>query len=166
MKTLQVIQTAATVLLLASVLTLGTILWREVSRLRPPAGVPEAKPAVIARPAGDRPPLPAQAKARLRVLRGLKVGVEYPLFDGQNVIGRADEKPVDIDVDDQESPDRVWSSRQHALITCEQGALVIEDLNSTNGTYVNRSRIAPGQKKALADGDIIQIGTVQMRVEL
>jgi len=29
-----------------------------------------------------------------------------------NFIGRADEKPVDIDLEDQEPPDRVWCSRQ------------------------------------------------------
>ena len=78
----------------------------------------------------------------------------------------ADEKPVDIDLDDQEPPDRVWSSRQHALITFEEGKLVIEDLNSANGTFVNRARIYPGQKRDLAVGDVLQIGTVQMKLKV
>jgi pSer/pThr/pTyr-binding forkhead associated (FHA) protein len=108
--------------------------------------------------------LPIGGKARLLVLRGQKINVTYPLYDGDNFIGRADERPVDIDLEDQELPDRIWSSRQHALIRCEEGILVIEDLNSSNGTFINRTRLYPGQKRVLNVNDIIQIGTVQMRV--
>ncbi len=98
------------------------------------------------------------------VLRGQRINVEYPLYDGDNFIGRADERPVDIDLEDQELPDRIWSSRQHALIHSENGILVIEDLNSSNGTFINRTRLYPGQKRVLNVNDIVQIGTVQMRV--
>ncbi len=131
----------------------------------PPA--PEAAaapPPAPAAPAAAAAPLPPNAQPRLVVLRGLKRNVEYPLYEGHNFIGRADEKPVDIDLDDQEPPDRVWSSRQHALVTFEDGKLSIEDLNSANGTFVNRTRIYPGQKRDLAVGDVLQIGTVQMKV--
>jgi hypothetical protein len=126
----------------------------------PPAPPPASAPAAAPAPS----PLPPDAQPRLLVLRGLKRNVEYPLYEGHNFIGRADEKPVDIDLDDQEAPDRVWSSRQHALITFEEGKLVIEDLNSANGTFVNRARIYPGQKRDLAVGDVVHIGTVQMKV--
>ena len=115
---------------------------------------------------GDRPPAASAAGAqpRLLVLRGQKRNVEYPIYEGLNFIGRADEKPVDIDLEDQEPPDRVWCSRQHACISFEDDELTIEDLNSANGTYVNRTRIYPGQKQPLAVNDIIQIGNVQMKV--
>ena len=103
-------------------------------------------------------------KARLIVLQGARPNMEYPLHEGDNFIGRADEKPVDIDLEIQESPDRIWSSRQHARITCELGRLNIEDLNSSNGTYVSRSRVVPGQKRRLEKDDIIQIGEVQLQV--
>jgi pSer/pThr/pTyr-binding forkhead associated (FHA) protein len=68
------------------------------------------------------------------------------------------------DIEDQEPPDRIWSSRQHALITCENASLRIEDLNSANGTYVNRNRVLPGQQLELKANDVIQIGTVQLQV--
>jgi hypothetical protein len=130
---------------------------------QPPAGA--AAPAPAAPPAATpAPALPPGAEPRLLVLRGLKRNVEYPLYDGHNFIGRADEKPVDIDLEDQEPPDRIWSSRQHALITLEEGRLAIEDLNSSNGTFVNRARIYPGQKCNLNVNDVIQIGTVQLKV--
>ena len=97
-------------------------------------------------------------------MRGQKRNVEYPIFDGLNFIGRADEKPVDIDLEDQEPPDRVWCSRQHACISFENLELAIEDLNSANGTYVNRTRVYPGSKRPLNANDVIQIGNVQMKV--
>jgi len=120
-----------------------------------PAVAPSAAPAV---------PLPQGAQPRLLVLRGQKRNVEYPLYDGLNFVGRADDKPVDIDLEDQEPPDRVWCSRQHCCISFEGGELNVEDLNSANGTYVNRQRIYPGQKRGLHVNDIIQIGNVQLRV--
>jgi FHA domain len=159
-KALQVINTAATLLLLGIVLIFGFYFVLHMPRergLEPPMPV-----------GGEAPPppvRPANTKLRLVVIRGIKMGVQYPIYEGQNYIGRADEKPVDIDLEDQEPPDRIWSSRQHALIMCENGNLVIEDLNSSNGTFVNRGRVFPGQKQLLKDGDVIQIGTVQMKID-
>lgn len=111
-------------------------------------------------------PLPEPPRPKLLVLRGERINVQYPIYEGRNFIGRTDEKPVDIDLANQEAPDRIWSSRQHAVITFEAGVLSIEDLNSLNGTFVNRTRVYPGQQRTLQVGDIIQIGTVQMKVVL
>jgi pSer/pThr/pTyr-binding forkhead associated (FHA) protein len=109
---------------------------------------------------------PIAAPPRLRVVRGLKIHAEYPLYDGRNLIGRGDDEPVDIDLRDQEPRDRVWASRHHAVITLAAGVLTLEDLNSMNGTYVNRHRVNPGQKRALKADDIVQIGTIQMKLTL
>lgn len=138
--------------------------------------VPLAAVAVPTEPAAvSAPPLAAPAPSaspaaamqpKLVVTRGLKIGLEYTVYEGHNFVGRMDEKPVDIDLEDQESPEKVYCSRQHALVTFENGQLMIEDLNSANGTFVNRNRIYPGQSKPLQAGDVIQIGTVQMRVKL
>jgi len=51
-----------------------------------------------------------------------------------------------------------------SYIRSEDGQLAIEDLNSANGTYVNRGRIFPGQKQSLKVNDIVQIGNVQLKV--
>jgi hypothetical protein len=150
----------------------------------PPAAVPVATPvhgeadktatgtttqtdhAAASAAAATGTPLPPGSKPKLVVLRGQRVNTEYPLYEGDNYIGRADEEPVDVDLEDQEPPERIWSSRQHALITFEDGLLAIEDLNSTNGTFVNRTRVHPSQKRSLQVNDIIQIGTVQMKVKI
>jgi hypothetical protein len=139
----------------------------------PPAAEPSAPPLTeatappTAQPAPEpAAPLPPDTRPKLVVVRGQRINAEYPLYEGENYIGRADEKAVDVDLEDQEPPDRVWSSRQHALITYEAGNLAIEDLNSTNGTFVNRLRIYPGNKRPLQVGDVIQIGTVHLKVKV
>ncbi|MCS6977373.1 MAG: FHA domain-containing protein [Gemmatales bacterium] len=134
----------------------------------PFAPPPPAAPAEAPAPAAEAKPgaLPPDAKPKLVVIRGLKIGAEYPIYEGENFIGRADEKPVDIDLEEQESPDRIWSSRQHACIIFQEGVLTIEDLNSSNGTFVNRQRVYPGQKRQLNPNDVIQIGTVQLKVRV
>jgi hypothetical protein len=124
---------------------------------------PAATSEPTAAPTGGQK-LPAGAQPRLHVLRGRKPNVDYPIYADLNFIGRADEKPVDIDLEEQEDPNRIWCSRQHALITYENDELTLEDLNSANGTYVNRTRVYPGQKKPLNVNDVIQIGTVQLKV--
>ncbi|MEI7687380.1 MAG: FHA domain-containing protein, partial [Planctomycetota bacterium] len=110
--------------------------------------------------------IPAGAQPRLKVMRGVKVGVEFPIYPDYNYIGRADEKPVDVDLEDQEPPDRVWCSRQHAVIHFNEagGVLTLEDLNSSNGTFVNRTRVYPGEKRELKANDVVQIGTVHLKL--
>mgnify|MGYP000078052744 CR=1 FL=1 len=121
--------------------------------------VPGATPKVTVAPS-------AAANPKLVVVRGQRIDVQYPIYPGKNFMGRTDDKPVDIDIEDQESADRIWSSRQHAVITFEEGKLVLEDLNSLNGTFVNRTRVHPGQMKELQANDVIQIGTVHMKLVL
>lgn len=130
-----------------------------------PAAAPAAKPAPAA---ATGTPIPPGATVKLVVQRGLKIGEEYTLFAGENYVGRADEKPVDVDLTFQEPEDRVWCSRQHALLVYDDaaGSLTVEDLNSSNGTFVNRERVYPGQPRQLFVGNTVQIGTVHMRVKV
>lgn len=100
------------------------------------------------------------------MVRGLKADVEYLVYDGANYIGRFDDKPVDIDLDDQEAPESIRTSRQHACVTYENGAMSIEDCNSANGTFVNRQRLNPGEKRPIKTGDYIQVGTVMFKVKI
>jgi FHA domain len=125
-------------------------------------------PAAAAAPAPTGSSVPAGSKPKLVVVRGQKLNVEFPIYGDMNFLGRADEKPVDIDLEEQEPPDRIHSSRQHAVIHFDEAAgnLTIEDLNSANGTYVNRTRIYPGQKKQLFVNDVVQIGNVHLKVQV
>ena len=121
----------------------------------------------VASPVSDDPYFVSDsANPRLFVVRGQKPKVEFPILGGLNFVGRADDKPVDIDLEDQENPERVWASRQHAVIEFEDNKITIEDLNSSNGTFLNRNKIYPGQKMPLKANDMVQIGNIQMKVML
>ena len=122
------------------------------------------KTAAVPPPLPVTPPTPIPTNPKLLVVRGQKMDVSYPLFPGKNYLGRTDDKPVDIDLEDQESADRIWTSRQHAVVTFENGKLTVEDLNSLNGTFVNRTRVHPGQVRELNENDVLQVGTVHLKV--
>ncbi len=44
------------------------------------------------------------------------------------------------------------------------GGVVIRDLDSPGGTFVNRQRVLSGQARTLSEGDVIQLGGVQLRL--
>jgi hypothetical protein len=111
-------------------------------------------------------PVSTHIRPKLIVLRGLRIDVEYPVYEGRNTVGRFADKPVDIDLMNQESVEQIWCSRQHAVVTYDTGVVAVEDLNSLNGTWVNGVRIHPGQRKPLKPGDVLQIGTVQLKLVL
>lgn len=73
---------------------------------------------------------------------------DFGLFAGENVIGRSDACAVVVHAS--------GVSRQHARLTVSDESMVLEDLQSKNGTFVNGKRIA--QKIALHDGDEIRLG--------
>ncbi|MFC1848769.1 DUF4388 domain-containing protein [candidate division CSSED10-310 bacterium] len=53
-------------------------------------------------------------------------------------------------------------SRQHALVTWENGEFIVKDLKSQNGTFVNDKRI---EKEVLQQGDVIKIGGFELHVQ-
>jgi FHA domain len=55
--------------------------------------------------------------------------------------------------------DDVTVSRHHARVLRDEGGFWVEDLNSLNGTYVNRKRI---EQQRLFDGDELQIGKFKL----
>jgi len=84
----------------------------------------------------------------LRFLAGRYQGGAFPLPAGAElVIGRAPESGLLLEEE--------LTSRRHARILWEGGAPVIEDLGSTNGTFVNGERVA---RRALVEGDRILVG--------
>ncbi len=107
---------------------------------------------------------PRPVRAHLQVVHGAKPQLEYRLHEGENFIGRPGDLAVDLDVSEQEGPDKVRASPQHAVITCADGALTIEDLGSADGTFINRTKINPKTKVPLNVKDTIHIGAVVFRV--
>jgi predicted component of type VI protein secretion system len=57
-------------------------------------------------------------------------------------------------------------SRRHALIRPAESTLYLIDQNSTNGTWVNGQRLAPGRDFPLTDGDTIELGALRMSMRI
>jgi FHA domain len=105
------------------------------------------------------------AHAALVINRGRSAGKEFPVHEDEAYIGRWDADSgifpdVDLDSDDPEAK----VSRRHARITRRGEQYYIEDLGSTNGTFINRGRrLLPGDRQPLSDGDEIIIGKTFLR---
>jgi DNA-binding winged helix-turn-helix (wHTH) protein len=75
---------------------------------------------------------------------------EFPLVDGENIVGRERDSVVRID-----DPS---ISRRHARLVVSPESVTVEDLRSKNGTSLGGRRIHAAGR--LADGDLIVFGTV------
>lgn len=113
----------------------------------------------------DRSVPPAAAgnsglNARLVVERGGRVGREFSITGIETNIGRWDADSgifPDIDLDEDDPEAKI--SRRHARIVNHDSQYFIEDLGSTNGTFVNRGRrLLPGKRQILQNGDEIIVG--------
>ena len=57
-------------------------------------------------------------------------------------------------------------SRRHARILKREGSVVVEDLGSINGTFINGKRLAPYLPEMLNDGDSLQLGRLLIEIHL
>jgi len=132
--------------------------WSEVRAVRP-----QTEPGV--RPANDRaagPGVGAGASRRSRpgapgVPQQLVIemppnrrGARFELSGPELTIGRAGGCHITL-------PDDTFASTLHARVFDRNGAVYVEDLGSTNGTYVNGNRLAA--PVLLRPGDRVQVGT-------
>jgi len=104
----------------------------------------------------------------LQVKDGPRIGKQFSIRPGQNLIGRWDPgcgafPEIDLDSIDEDS--RV--SRKHATIERRGAELSIVDIGSLNGTLLNGVvRLEKGRNYSLQDGDELTIGRVSLRVGL
>jgi len=76
------------------------------------------------------------------------------------VLGRADTRPVSenfLDLNPYQAHNK-GVSRMHATISQMGHTLMLTDMGSTNGTYINEVRLMPNQPRILRDGDMIRLG--------
>jgi two-component system, cell cycle response regulator len=90
---------------------------------------------------------PVAKEAALVVIYGLDLGKKYNLDKPSLIIGRSSKADIQID---QESV-----SRNHCKIINTGKAVMVRDLGSTNGTYINDELV---DEYVLRDGDFIKIG--------
>ena len=80
--------------------------------------------------------------------KGPNAGRRFPLDGDGALIGRQPDVAVYLD--------SLSVSRHHARIVCREGAYFVEDLGSSNGTYVNGARVA--DRAPLTEQDELRIG--------
>lgn len=98
---------------------------------------------------GGQPPAMSQPGVVGRILLASegKTVVEKELRPGRLVIGRTPDNDLQID--------SKFISRHHCQIVTQADACLIEDLNSTNGIFVQSKRV---RRHNLNDGDVVQVG--------
>lgn len=93
---------------------------------------------------------------KLIVASGKSAGRSISLKRNKLLIGRSE------DCDVRPLSDEV--SRRHCVITVGPADTWIEDLKSRNGTFVNGKKIETETRVKLADGDMIRVGSLELRV--
>ena len=81
-------------------------------------------------------------------IHGPELGKKYAIQDAELTIGRGEDNHIVVDLDNV--------SRRHVRILRRQGRMFLEDLKSTNGTYLNDQEVL--EETALRSGDLIKVG--------
>jgi predicted component of type VI protein secretion system len=91
---------------------------------------------------------------RLKVMQGSHAGKELKIPVPKCVIGR--EEGCDL------RPHSDAISRRHCVIMTTENEVVVRDLNSRNGTFVNEERVA--EEAVLLHGDLLRVGPLQFEI--
>jgi Inner membrane component of T3SS, cytoplasmic domain len=114
---------------------------RQRRRQRKPPQAKAPRPARAGRPARGTP-------QRLLVTAGGLAGTSIGLADQQITIGRANDATLVLNDD--------YASTRHARLFPQDGQWIVEDLGSTNGTYLDRQKVT--QPTPVPPGVPIRIG--------
>jgi hypothetical protein len=85
-----------------------------------------------------------------------EVGDEFQLNSAPLTVGRGGQNDLVLNGDE-------FASARHARIESRGDGVWVQDLESTNGTFVNGSRVAGAQR--LNAGDVLRVGETDLRVE-
>ena len=134
---------------IAAVGVVRTDLFGPISqRRRRSATRPQAAPPRPSKPRAKPARPPRSAPQQLLVTAGALAGTSLGLADQQITIGRADDATLVLSDD--------YASTRHARLFPQDGQWLVEDLGSTNGTYLDRQKVT--QPTPVPIGVPIRIG--------
>jgi pSer/pThr/pTyr-binding forkhead associated (FHA) protein len=110
----------------------------------------------------DAEPEEGSATATLTVKRGGVETDETFTFVAPAVVGRFDPAVGPVDVDLGPLPEASYVSRKHARITCDGGVWKINDMGSSNGTFLLREDFERVEEAELSDGDEVALGNARL----
>jgi FHA domain len=155
---------ALLILKIAFIVLLYLFIWRIVrsaSRdFRTGSGMLPAQESVLMRPTEAASlGLTSVKRAKLVVITSpaLDAGEEVPVDSMPVAIGRGGQNEIPLDGDE-------FASAQHARFESKRDGLWVEDIGSTNGTFVNGARVTTPRR--LSKGDIVRVGQTDFRVEV
>ncbi|HUY72242.1 MAG TPA: FHA domain-containing protein [Gaiellaceae bacterium] len=153
------VETALLVLKIAFLVLLYLFIWRIVRSaardLRLPQESmilsPQQASALLAQPI-------ARELGRLVVVESstLAEGDVYSIDSNALTVGRGGDNDLPLEADE-------YASSRHARFEPRRDGVYVEDVGSTNGTYVNGIRLSGDRR--LAPGDVVRIGETDLRFE-
>ena len=151
------VQTVLLLLKICFLVLLYLFIWRIVRTAGRDLYLPQEsfilRPSLVGEPVGQmiRP-------GRLVVDESptLEIGEVFELDSTPLTIGRAEQNDVPLDGDE-------FASARHVRIEPRRDGVWVQDLGSTNGTYVNAIRIDRPRK--LVHGDVVHVGETDLRFE-
>jgi FHA domain len=146
---------------IAFVVLLYLFIWRIVKTASSDLRLPQE--SFILAPSAPRTrvqeeALPELDNGRLVVVKSptLPAGDERTLDSAPVTLGRGPQNDVKLDGDD-------YASARHARIEPRQDGVWVEDIGSTNGTYLNGIKLTRARK--LKPGDVVRVGETELRYE-
>jgi hypothetical protein len=108
--------------------------------------------------AGVHASRPGPVTGRLVVVKSadLQDGEGFELNSAQLTIGRGNQNDIPIATDE-------YASARHARFEPRQDGVWVQDLGSTNGTFLNGTRL--DRPRRLAQGDVVRVGETDLRYE-
>jgi FHA domain len=153
------VEEALLVLKLAFLVLLYLFIWRIVRSAARDVRMPQESfilaPGSVPGLSQERPQL---ATGRLVVVKSpaLEEGDELELDSAPLLLGRGSSNDVNLSRDE-------FASSKHARVEPRRDGVWVEDVGSTNGTYLNGIRLTRAKK--LAAGDVMRIGETELRYE-
>jgi pSer/pThr/pTyr-binding forkhead associated (FHA) protein len=153
------VETTLLVLKIAFLILLYLFIWRIVRSAARDLRLPQESMILSPQQASALLPQPAARElGRLVVVESsaLEEGDIYTLDSKALTIGRGDDNDLPLDGDE-------YASSRHARFEPRRDGVYVEDVGSTNGTFVNGIRLT-GDRRLVA-GDVIRIGETDLRFE-
>jgi pSer/pThr/pTyr-binding forkhead associated (FHA) protein len=153
------VETALLALKIAFLVLLYLFIWRIVRSAAQDLRLPQE--SMILRPAQVAAMLPqpiARELGRLVVVQSPAIapGVTFAIDSTALSVGRAGTNDVQIESDE-------YASTRHARFEPRRDGVYVDDVGSTNGTYVNGVRLT--REVRLAHGDLIRVGETDLRFD-